>query len=96
MVSIKDYINEAKSSSPGLFLMTLLKGVKTPKDMITQYLENLEMKDLKEVSDYIDEKDSANFMAYKPSDDEFISSSNKAQVIEKISQYLYKYVALAQ
>lgn len=96
MISIKDYINEAKSSGPGSFLMTVLKGVKTPKETIMQYLDNFEMKDLKEVSDYIDEKDSANFMAYKPSDDEFISSSNKAQVIEKISQYLYKYVALAQ
>lgn len=96
MVSIKDYINEAKSSSPGLFLMTVLKGVNTPKEIIMQYLDKFEMKDLKEVSDYIDEKDSANFMAYKPSDDEFVSESNKSQVIEKISQYLYKYVALAQ
>lgn len=95
MVSIKDYINEAKSSGAGLFLMTILKGVKTPKETIMQYLDNFEMKDLKEISDYIDENDSANFMAYKPSDDEFVSESNKSQVIEKISQYLYKYVALA-
>ena len=95
MIALKNYINESKSNGPGLFLMTILKGVQTPKETISQYLNNFEMKDLKDISDYIDEKDSSNFMAYRPSDDEFVKEANKSQVIEKISQYLYKYVTLA-
>lgn len=96
MKDIRAYINEAKESSIGSFLMTVLKGVKTPKDTIAQYLDNFEMKDIKEMSEYIDEKDPKNYIAYKPADDEFLNESNKSQVIDKIAQYLYKYVALAQ
>ena len=95
MQTLKNYINEAKESGPCSFLMIVLKGVKTPKETITQYLNNFEMKDLKEISDYIDSKDSKNYMAYKPADDEFVQNSNKEQVIDKIAQYLHKYVALA-
>jgi len=90
-----EYITEAKESGPGCFLMTVLKGVKTPKETIVEFLRNLEMKDLKEASDYIDSKDSKNYMAYKPADDEFVQNSNKEQVIDKIAQYLHKYIALA-
>ena len=95
MQTLKNYITEAKESGPGSFLMTVLKGVKTPKETIVEFLMNLEMKDLKEASDYIDSKDSKNYMAYKPADDEFVQNSNKEQIIDKIAQYLHKYVALA-
>lgn len=95
MQTLKNYITEAKESGPGSFLMIVLKGVKTPKETIADFLRNLEMKDLKDASDYIDSKDPKNYMAYKPADDEFVQNSNKEQVIDKIAQYLYKYVALA-
>ena len=95
MKTIKDYINESKDNSIGLFMMTVLKGVKTPKETIAEYLNNFGMKDLKEMSQYIAQKDSSNYVAYQPSDDEFINDSNKEQVIDKISQYLFKYIANA-
>ncbi len=95
MKTIKDYINESKDNSLGLFMMTVLNGVKTPKETIAEYLNNFEMKDLKEMSQYIAQKDGSNYVAYQPSDDEFINDSNKEQVIDKISQYIFKYIANA-
>lgn len=95
MKAIKDYINESKGRSIGEFMTTILKGVKTPKETIADYLNNFEMKDLQEMSKYISETDSANYVAYQPSDDEFLKDSNKEQVIDKISQYLFKYIANA-
>lgn len=93
MKNIKEYINESKGRSVGDFMMTVLKGVKTPKETIADYLNNFEMKDLKEMSDYIYQQDSSNYTAYQPNDDEFINDSNKFQVIDKISQYLFKYIS---
>ena len=93
MKNIKEYINESKCRSIGDFMMTVLKGVKTPKETIADYLNNFEMKDLKEMSDYIYQQDSSNYTAYQPNDDEFINDSNKSQVIDKISQYLFKYIS---
>lgn len=93
MKNIKEYINESKGRSVGDFMMTVLKGVKTPKETIADYLNNFEMKDLKEMSDYIYQQDSSNYTAYQPNDDEFINDSNKSQVIDKISQYLFKYIS---
>lgn len=95
MKSLKKWLVTESKECLGSFLMTCLKGVKTPKETISQYLENFDIKDLKDISDYINEKDSSNFMAYRPSDDEFVKEANKSQVIEKISQYLYKYITLA-
>ena len=93
MKNLKEYITESTGKSLGSFMITILKGVKTPKETIAEYLNNFEMKDLKEMSDYISKQDNSNYIAYQPTDDEFINDSNKQQVIDKISQYLFKYIA---
>lgn len=93
MKSLKEYIVEStKDNNVGFILMNMLKDTKTTRDSVTAYLNNLDMKNLKSVSDYINNEDEKNYIAFRPMDDEFISDTNKSNVIDKMSQYFQKYV----
>lgn len=97
MKSISRYIEHkmfesAKGDTQGELILKMFKGVQTSRDNITEYLSKLEMNELKDISKYINSKDSRNYVAFMPNDDEFINAANKPSIVDKISQYVHKYV----
>lgn len=97
MKRINEYLYEALNKSKIDKYETILKmieGSKINKDGIKEMIDKLEMNELKEMSQYLYDKDIKNFIAYKPNDDDFISNSNHDKVCSTITDYLYKNIAL--
>jgi hypothetical protein len=98
MKELNEYINEALSTSQAKqcqMIMKMFENCGLTKDNFATMLSKLDMKELQSLATYISSVDNANFVAYQPKDDEFLKDSNKEQVIDKISQYLFKYIANA-
>ena len=96
MKKINDYINEALAKNKIDKYETILKminGSKINKEDIKNMIIKLNMNELKEMSQYLYDKDLENFIAYKTSDDDFINQSNHEKICFMISEYLYKYVS---
>lgn len=77
-------------------IVKMLDGANIPKDVLIGMFSKLEMKELKGLSEYLYELDKQGFIAYQPSDDDFISESNKESVITKIADYFNKYILKRQ
>lgn len=93
MKHLSEYILEANNGpSVGELMVNILKGTSTSKDTICDYLSNLDMRSLKSMSDYMNANDNANYIAYCPMDDEFLSDGNKEAIVDKMSQYFQKHV----
>lgn len=97
MKRINEYLYEALNKSKIDKYETILKmveGSKINKDNIKDMIVKLEMDELKEMSQYLYDKDMENFIAFKPNDDDFISNNNHDKICSMIADYLYKNVSL--
>lgn len=97
MKRINEYLYEALNKSKIDKYETILKmveGSKINKDNIKDMIDKLSMDELKEMSQYLYDKDMENFIAFKPSDDDFISNNNHDKICSMIADYLHKNVSL--
>ncbi|MBO5003681.1 MAG: hypothetical protein J6D03_00050 [Clostridia bacterium] len=70
-----------------------LELTKLNKEQITKMLSNIEsMNVLKDMSDYFYEVDGPRYIAYQPNDDDFINRENKESIVNKIAEYLFKFI----
>ena len=96
MKKLNNYINEALSVSQTKqceMIIKIFENCGLTKDNFATMLSKLDMKELQSLTTYISSIDNANFVAYQPKDDEFISDSNKEAVVNKIADYLNKYIS---
>ena len=90
MKSLSQYIIESLNAEE-LFITTI-KGNKFSKDQLISMLNNMDMKTLNKVSDKFKTEYNDNYFPYEPARDAFLKPSNKADIINKISDFILKYV----
>lgn len=96
MKQLNVYINEARNATEQYACETcvkMLKGTKINQDTIKVMLNNLEMKTLKILSNYLEDTDSSGYLPFTPNSDLFNSDNNKSKIIDLISEYLNKKIA---
>lgn len=95
MKDICKYINESSvtQTKQAELIAKMLYGSELSKESYSKMLSNLDIKELKGISDNFAETDNANYIAYQPTDDEFISNSNKDSIVSKMSEYIKKHIS---
>lgn len=71
-----------------------LADTKLTKEQIHKMLDNVaDIKTLKMISDYFYETDGKIYIAYQPADDDFLKDDKRDNIINKLSEYIYKYIS---
>lgn len=90
MKSLTQFINEALRAEE--MFLTALKDNKFTKEQIVNMLSNIDLKDIKKISDKLKDEYSDEYFAYEPAKDDFLKSSEKENIISKISDFCLKYI----
>jgi hypothetical protein len=90
MKGLSQYIIE--SLKPEELFVATIKGNKFSKEQLINMLNNMDMKTLNKVSDNFKTEYNDNYFPYEPGRDEFLKQSNKPDIINKISDFILKYV----
>lgn len=93
MKSLYNFIIESTKSQKNFWaeqFINSLKGSKVNKDSVIKMFDNLDMDIIKSLSDYLYETDLKDYIAYQPSNDEFLNKENKDIIVNKIAEYLIK------
>ena len=88
MKTLKQYINESLRGEE-LFLSTL-KDNKFTKEQLVGMLMNMDMNTIKSVSDKLKQEYDDSYFAYEPNKDDFLKTSNKESICNKISDFILK------
>ena len=88
MKTLKQYINESLRGEE-LFLSTL-KDNKFTKEQLVGMLMNMDMKTIKSVSDKLKQEYDDSYFAYESNKDDFLKTSNKESICNKISDFILK------
>jgi len=97
MKSIITYINEDVKKHP-LWCSVALSIFKGAKSITKESISNmiLSMCDiegrLKKFSDYLADEYASEYLAYQPSDDEFLKNENKNKISDQMSEFILKYI----
>lgn len=90
MKTLNRYIIESKQSEYNFFcenFTKLFKDIKITNNIVQNMLNNLDIKLLKQLSDYYVTTDIKNYITYQPSDDMF-TETNKQIITKQISDYI--------
>ena len=93
MKNILSYINESRQSEYTFFceqFTKLFKGITFNVEYIKMMLKNLELNVLKQLSDYYNNIDVKNYIAYQPNDDLFQSTDNIDKITTQMAEYISK------
>lgn len=90
MKGLSQYIIE--SLRPEELFITTIKGNKFSKDQLVSMLDNMDMKTLSKVSDRFKTEYNDDYFPYEPSRDVFLKQQNRSDIINKISDFILKYV----
>ena len=88
MKSLQEYINESLKAEE--MFLTALKDNKFTKEQLVNMLSNMDLKDIKKISDKLKDEYSDEYFAYEPSKDDFLKSSEKDNIISKIADFCLK------
>ena len=94
MKDLKSYITEATNSQKTFFVETFLKtlaNTQLTKEKVAEMLVDLDNDVLKSLSDYLENTDKENYLAYLPNKDEFINKDSHDKIVGQIAEYLFKY-----
>ena len=92
MKNLKSYIIESIESTEEV-LVNSLKGISLTKPQVEEMLSKMDMRRLKKLSEYIKTSEySKDYFVYEPNKDLFISPSNKDDIIQVMSDFIYKYI----
>ena len=90
MKTLNQYIDEALH--PEEMFLTAITNNKFTQEQILNMLLNMDMKDIKKLSDSLKTKYSNEYFSYEPSKDEFLKKSDKEKICNKISNFLLNFV----
>ena len=90
MKDLVTYIYEALH--PEEMFLTAIKDNKFTKEQIVNMLSNMEMKDIKKISDKLKSDYEDDYFAYEPSKDEFLKNNEKEKLAGKIADFLLKFI----
>ena len=97
MKSFIEYINEDNEKKISLWIKIftgmLSNTSKISKEALEEMLLYLAKENkLKKLSDYFLEDNQSNYIAFQPSNDDFLSESNYNKICTQISEYIIKYI----
>lgn len=97
MKSIIRYINEDVKKHP-LWCSVALSIFKGGKNITKESISNMILSmcniegRLKKFSDYLADEYASEYLAYQPSDDEFLKNETKNKITDQIAEFILKYI----
>lgn len=97
MKTFIEYIKEDNEKKVPIWINTFIGMLSNTNKISKEALEDMLLylckeNKIKKLSDYFVESNQSNYLAFQPSDDEFLQESNYSKISSQISEYIMKYI----
>lgn len=90
MKSLVQYIEESLKAEE--MFITAIKDNKFTKEQIVSMLTNMDIKDIKKISDKFKQDYEDDYFAYEPSKDDFLKNNEKEKIAGKMADFCLKFI----